>query len=93
MYLNKVFAYGQTGSGKTYTISGHESYAKRGIIPRSFSYIMKQKEELKHKLKIDLYVSYLEIYNEVAYDLLNIDNIDKEFGKWDRVHSFFDEVF
>lgn len=53
---------------------------------------MSQREKLKNTLKVDMFVSYLEIYNEVAYDLLNIDNIDREFNKWDRVNSYFDEV-
>jgi kinesin family protein 6/9 len=70
-YNGTVFAYGQTGSGKTYTITGGaESYSERGIIPRSISYIfseMRRKTDSSFKISI----SYLEIYNDDGYDLLD----------------------
>lgn len=87
-----VFAYGQTGSGKTYSISGHESWEKRGIIPRALSYLFDRKENLSKDLEIQIFISYLEIYNENAFDLLNAENIDRPFNKWDKVTFFFDEV-
>lgn len=70
-YNGTVFAYGQTGSGKTYTITGGaENYSERGIIPRSVSYIfseIRRKTDSSFKLSI----SYLEIYNDEGYDLLD----------------------
>ncbi|CCH40504.1 Chromosome-associated kinesin KIF4B [Wickerhamomyces ciferrii] len=73
-YNATVFAYGMTGSGKTYSMSGtkHEP----GVIPLSVSEIFRHiensdKEIYKHELK----VSYLEIYNERIFDLLNINQI------------------
>ncbi|KAF2881325.1 hypothetical protein ILUMI_24841, partial [Ignelater luminosus] len=59
-----------TGSGKTYAITGSsDHYEDRGIIPRSieevFDFINKTPE------KYTIYISYLEIYNEIGYDLLN----------------------
>eukprot|EP00730_Choanoeca_flexa_P002951 TRINITY_DN11240_c0_g1_i1.p1 TRINITY_DN11240_c0_g1~~TRINITY_DN11240_c0_g1_i1.p1 ORF type:complete len:887 (+),score=161.57 TRINITY_DN11240_c0_g1_i1:54-2714(+) len=66
-----VFAYGQTGSGKTYTIEGgSKRFEDRGLLPRCLAYIF---EALKDKpaAKASVTVTYLEIYNNTAYDLLN----------------------
>ena len=66
-----IFAYGQTGSGKTYTITGGAQYKERGFIPRTistvFSGIKKAPEGTSYKVKL----SYIEIYNENIYDLLD----------------------
>ncbi|GJQ64971.1 KIF6 [Trypoxylus dichotomus] len=65
-----IFAYGQTGSGKTYSITGSPNeYQERGILPRTIEQIFEyiKKTSTQHSI----YVSYLEIYNEVGYDLLN----------------------
>lgn len=65
-----LFAYGQTGSGKTYTLSGGDNYDDRGIIPRSISYIF-QKVRQDTQFRYDISLSYIEIYNNIAYDLLS----------------------
>nr|AMS24222.1 kinesin 7-IIa protein [Marsilea vestita] len=57
-----IFAYGQTCSGKTYTMNGITEYAADDI----FNYI-KQHDDHVFLIKF----SALEIYNEVATDLLN----------------------
>ena len=65
-----IFAYGQTGSGKTYTITGGaERYVDRGIIPRALSHIFAKLSETPDT-QYEVRVSYLEIYNESGYDLL-----------------------
>ena len=70
-YNGTIFAYGQTGSGKTFTITGGDAkYQDRGIIPRSISYIFSEMRK-KTDLSIKLNVSYLEIYNDDGYDLLD----------------------
>ncbi|XP_019405165.1 PREDICTED: kinesin-like protein KIF6 isoform X3 [Crocodylus porosus] len=70
-YNGTVFAYGQTGSGKTFTITGGaERYSDRGIIPRTLSYIFQQLQKDSSKV-YTTNVSYLEIYNECGYDLLD----------------------
>ncbi|XP_064621480.1 kinesin-like protein KIF6 [Lineus longissimus] len=70
-YNGTIFAYGQTGSGKTFTITGGpEKYSDRGIIPRSLSYIFQHYEQ-NSELEYTTYVSYLEIYNDSGYDLLD----------------------
>jgi len=66
-----VMAYGQTGSGKTFTISGSPSnFNYRGIIPRAITRLFQEiggKPEYESKVQL----SYLEIYNETVFDLLN----------------------
>jgi len=70
-YNGTIFAYGQTGSGKTFTITGGaERYADRGIIPRSLSYIFDQIAKNPSRT-FTVHVSYLEIYNENGFDLLD----------------------
>ncbi|XP_076273140.1 kinesin-like protein KIF6 [Rhynchophorus ferrugineus] len=72
-FNSTIFAYGQTGSGKTYSMTGSSrKYKYRGIIPRSLEYIfsiMEQEED-----KPSLYISYVEIYKEICYDLLKSKN-------------------
>jgi hypothetical protein len=66
-----VFAYGQTGSGKTFTLTGGvSSYNERGIIPRALSALyahINGQSEMEYTVRI----SYLELYNEVGFDLLD----------------------
>ena len=66
-----MFAYGQTGSGKTFTITGGaERYVDRGLIPRTISYIFSEVRR-RTDMVFKVSVSYLEIYNESGYDLLD----------------------
>ncbi|XP_050989242.1 kinesin-like protein KIF6 isoform X3 [Labeo rohita] len=70
-YNGTIFAYGQTGSGKTFTITGGaEHYSDRGIIPRTLSYLY-QHFSKDSSMIYTTHISYLEIYNETGYDLLN----------------------
>ena len=70
-YNGTIFAYGQTGSGKTFTITGGaERYIDRGIIPRSLSYIFEYYKQNPENV-YTTHVSYLEIYNDSGYDLLD----------------------
>ncbi|XP_067312130.1 kinesin-like protein KIF6 [Pseudorasbora parva] len=70
-YNGTIFAYGQTGSGKTFTITGGaEHYNDRGIIPRTLSYIYHYIGK-NSSMVYTTHISYLEIYNEAGYDLLN----------------------
>jgi kinesin family protein 6/9 len=66
-----IMCYGQTGAGKTFTMSGSTSnYKYRGVIPRAvnstFVEIGKQFDN-----DYTLRVSYVEIYNELMFDLLS----------------------
>ncbi|XP_018564789.1 kinesin-like protein KIF6 [Anoplophora glabripennis] len=81
-----IFAYGQTGSGKTYSITGSsKDYNDRGIIPRSIQYVFAQNEKVT--IKPTVYISYMEIYNEIGYDLLNSrhDNTARSLEELPRI--------
>lgn len=82
-----LFAYGQTGSGKTYTLSGGDNYDDRGIIPRSISYIF-QKIRQDTRYRYDISLSYIEIYNNIAYDLLSSgeEQRDRSLDKLTKVN-------
>ncbi|KAG7401373.1 hypothetical protein PHYBOEH_001789 [Phytophthora boehmeriae] len=83
-YNGTILAYGQTGSGKTYTITGGEHYADRGIIPRVLSSIFEEFEK-RPNMRYSCYISYLEIYNENVYDLLDRSHTDRPIEEWTKV--------
>lgn len=73
------FSYGQTGSGKTFTMEGHHDEAggfswendpKAGVIPRTLHHIFSQLEAEKPE-DYSVRASYVELYNEQLFDLLN----------------------
>ncbi|KAI9991349.1 hypothetical protein PInf_019030 [Phytophthora infestans] len=71
-FNSTVFAYGQTGSGKTFTITGGaERYDDRGLIPRALSLIFERMRNQTSQAQIIAQISYLEIYNNQGYDLLD----------------------
>ena len=37
-------------------------------------------------MEYSMYVSFMEIYNENAYDLLDKNNIEKKLESWDKVY-------
>lgn len=51
-------------------MSGSNAWKVRGIIPRTFEYIFNQLNNMENKM-YNIYVTYLEIYNENGYDLLD----------------------
>ena len=64
-----VFAYGMTGAGKTHTMQGNVDAP--GIIPRVVEKLTVKCKEGGENVRTRITVSYLEIYNERVYDLLN----------------------
>ncbi|RKP18927.1 kinesin-domain-containing protein, partial [Rozella allomycis CSF55] len=66
-----VFAYGQTASGKTFTMQGTESCP--GVIPLAVKHIFDFINASPSREYL-LRVSFLEIYNEIIYDLLKPTN-------------------
>ncbi|KAG0275991.1 Kinesin-like protein kif15 [Linnemannia exigua] len=79
-YNGTIFAYGQTGSGKTYTMQGPSimtsvgKHENRGIIPRCLEYLFEliaKEEQMVSSVKYLCKASYIEIYNEMIYDLLD----------------------
>ena len=69
-FSTSMIAYGQTGSGKTHTIFGPEGCLRPdksidwGLMPRLL-------EELLNTENISVSVSAVEVYQDLAYDLLN----------------------
>ncbi|XP_037956143.1 protein claret segregational-like [Teleopsis dalmanni] len=72
-----IFAYGQTGSGKTYTMDGVQS--NPGVIPRTVDLLFESIKNYKRLgWKYEIKVTFLEIYNEVLYDLLSNEQKEME---------------
>uniref|UniRef100_A0A1B0FL90 Kinesin-like protein n=1 Tax=Glossina morsitans morsitans TaxID=37546 RepID=A0A1B0FL90_GLOMM len=70
-----IFAYGQTGSGKTFTMDG--TTGNLGVIPRTVDLLFDSIKAYRNLgWQYEIKVQFLEIYNEVLYDLL--DNEPKE---------------
>ncbi|PVD20409.1 hypothetical protein C0Q70_18563 [Pomacea canaliculata] len=80
-YNATIFAYGQTGSGKTFTMLGPYGecdsfkHELRGVIPRSFEHLFNliNREQEMHggRKQFLCKCSFLEIYQEQVYDLLD----------------------
>mmetsp|Transcript_27647 Transcript_27647/g.49919 ORF Transcript_27647/g.49919 Transcript_27647/m.49919 type:complete len:1136 (-) Transcript_27647:23-3430(-) len=73
-YNSTIFAYGQTGAGKTHTILGEigseGDKENRGILPRCFESLfasIEQSPDTEYFIKC----SFLEIYQEQVFDLLD----------------------
>ncbi|KAH0185751.1 kinesin-domain-containing protein, partial [Aureobasidium melanogenum] len=68
-----IFAYGVTGTGKTHTMRGGKLLADRGVIPRLLSSIYRRSRKIEKDTegdtKVDVAMSYYEIYNDRVYDL------------------------
>ena len=77
-----LFAYGVTGTGKTHTMRGGKSLADRGVIPRLLSGIYRRSRKIEKESqggessnKVEVAMSYYEIYNDRVYDLF--EDIEK----------------
>lgn len=77
--LNNIFAgrnaavicYGQTGSGKTYTMTGRSGAPEdAGVIPRITRELFNRAATLPPGQKVHLEVSYMQIYKDEVFDLL-----------------------
>ena len=68
-----LFAYGVTGTGKTHTMRGGKSLADRGVIPRLLSGIYRRARKIEkdsqEETKVEVAMSYYEIYNDKVFDL------------------------
>lgn len=88
-YNNTVFCYGQTGSGKTFTMCGSKAWKERGLIPRILVELFKQVRKVEN-YTYEIFVSYLEIYNENAYDLLDRHHSEIELENWRKIIVYED---
>ncbi|KAI9337846.1 hypothetical protein BD770DRAFT_235215 [Pilaira anomala] len=73
-----ILAYGQTGSGKTFSmgtsLDNTVSAENEGIVPRciiELFQLLKKREAQDAEFKYEIFVSFLELYNEEFIDLLN----------------------
>ncbi|CAM45094.1 putative kinesin [Leishmania braziliensis MHOM/BR/75/M2904] len=72
-YNGTVFAYGQTGSGKSYTMFGDTAARSPGLIRLAVHDLFKTlaaEQQQKPYMHTEVFVSVLEIYNELLRDLL-----------------------
>jgi len=88
-YNNTVFCYGQTGGGKTFTMCGSKVWKERGLIPRFIVDLFKQIKSIKN-YEYEVYVSFLEIYNENAYDLLEKQHSEIDIENWKKIVVYED---
>jgi len=70
-----VFVYGATGAGKTHTMFGGSESSQQGIIVRAIPEVFRLMGEYRENKteadgKLEVKISFLEIYNEVVRDLL-----------------------
>lgn len=66
-----IMSYGQTGAGKTFTMIGDtRNYQHRGIAPRAIAQVFSEVDS-RIETEFKVRVSYMEIYNERIFDLLD----------------------
>ena len=63
---------------------GAERYADRGIIPRTISYLFEQSAKSEEMI-INLSISYIEIYGNNGYDLLDANHSSKKLEDLPKV--------
>jgi len=79
-YNGTILAYGQTGAGKTHTMTGgHVGFEDRGVVPRAISHIYQEAENMEGR-NITIRLSYVEIYNELMFDLLAGTGVAEQTG-------------
>lgn len=64
--------------------SAIESWQNRGIIPRVLSFVFDEFER-RPNMEYKMYVSFMEIYNEQAYDLLDQRHVEIPIESWNKV--------
>ncbi|KAK1946647.1 Kinesin-related protein 3 [Phytophthora citrophthora] len=72
-YNGTILAYGQTATGKTHTMVGPGDLVhgdQRGLIPRALEDIFDQAEKTRSRVKTTIAISYVQIYCERIFDLL-----------------------
>ena len=73
-------------------MSGGETWNERGIIPRTFEYLFDKLRSAVEIIEFNVYGSYVEIYNDAGYDLLERDQAEITFDKWKKVSPFEDQA-
>ena len=69
-----MLTYGISGAGKSHTVFGSSSvHPEDGALLNAVKYLFERKEHLTGQTQILLEASFIEIYNEKAFDLFSID--------------------
>jgi kinesin family protein 6/9 len=68
---------------------GSKVWNDRGLIPRIIIDLFRQIKQMK-SYTFDIYISYLEIYNENAYDLLDRNHSEIELENWKKIIVYED---
>ena len=69
-FNSTIMCYGQTGAGKTFTMTGSTAnYKYRGIVPRCINSIFSEVGG-RFDNAISVKISFVEIYNELMFDML-----------------------
>lgn len=72
-YNGTIFAYGQTGTGKTFSMEGiPDDEHLRGIMPNTFHHVIASMANKGENTEYMVRMSFIEIYNEGVYDLLQV---------------------
>ncbi|KAG7381310.1 hypothetical protein PHYBOEH_010995 [Phytophthora boehmeriae] len=77
-YNGTILAYGQTATGKTHTMVGPGDLIQgdqRGLIPRALEDIFDKAEKTRSRAKTTVALSYVQIYCERIYDLLEPETL------------------
>ncbi|KAI4321438.1 hypothetical protein MLD38_034819 [Melastoma candidum] len=82
-YNATVLAYGQTGSGKTYTMGTnyHGEESNGGVIPKVMDRIFKRVEAMRDSTEFMIRVSFIEIFKEEVFDLLDTSSCPPTKGE------------
>ena len=88
-YHSTIFAYGQTGSGKTYTIEGGDSQESEGLIPKAIRGLFGKIEEKGSSDKgFRVFLSFIQIYNECIFDLIDSNEGRPLRMRWNKLQQF-----
>ena len=61
-----------------------ETWKERGIVPRVITYLFDEFER-RDDMEYSMYISFMEIYNENAFDLLDRHNIEMNLDEWSKI--------
>ena len=104
-----IFAYGQTGSGKTFTMEGYDYTSLKptikvpstqesdqiGIVPRAVRALFEEIKSTPGNIEYTVYCTYLQVYQEKIYDLLNPAQLKQNCPglkmRWSRHDDFYVE--
>ena len=68
---------------------GSKNWKERGLIPRLLVELFKRIREIKN-YSYEIFISYLEIYNENAYDLLDKAHSEVDIDNWKKIIVYED---